>query len=120
METKHTPGPWTLQELETHHNGYADWHTFAVRSPANVCLAIVGTVDHHEPERIPANARLMAAAPDLLEALDVALLHIERMVCESGRTGTEAEKWGNIAEPPSSKDMEAIRAAIARAGGGAQ
>jgi hypothetical protein len=120
MKTGYTPGPWTLQDLGTPYGGYIDWQTFAVRSPANVCLAVVGTVDRYESERIPANARLMAAAPDLLEALDVALLHIERMMCESERTGTEAEKWGNTAQPPSAKDMEAIRAACSRARGETQ
>jgi hypothetical protein len=70
METQYTPGPWTLQELETHRNGYGDWKTFAVRSPANVCLAIVGAVDHYESERIPANALLMASVTELLDVCE--------------------------------------------------
>ncbi len=66
----HTPGPWTVQSLETAHNDYCDWPTFAVRSAkTNVCLATVGKVDHYESERNEANARLIAAAPDMLEAL---------------------------------------------------
>lgn len=54
-----TPGPWKLQGLETAHNGYDGWKTFAVRSATtNVCLAVVGEVDHyHEPDH-EANAAL--------------------------------------------------------------
>lgn len=60
--TRHTPTPWTLQAVETAHNGYSDWPTFAIRSPANVCLAIVGEVDRYQSERINANARLIVTA----------------------------------------------------------
>ena len=66
--TKHTPGPWKVQLLSEAHRGYSSWQTYAVRSePANVCLAVIGDIDRYESERIPANARLIAAAPDLLE-----------------------------------------------------
>lgn len=61
----HSAGPWTLQQLETEHHGYENWPTYAVRSRKNVCLAIVGDVDRYESERIPANARLIAASPML-------------------------------------------------------
>jgi len=69
--TQYTPGPWTLQQLETRRKGY-DWATFAVRSPANVCLAIVGEVDRYQSERIPANARLIAKAPQMDRTLTAA------------------------------------------------
>lgn len=73
-DVKHTKGPWELQTLDTAHNGYPGWKTFAIRSPQNVCLAVVGDVDHyHEPDH-EANARLMQAAPDLLEALKIVLV----------------------------------------------
>ena len=74
--TGHTPGPWTLQQLETRRGGY-EWETFAVRSPANVCLATVGSVDRYQAERIPANARLIAAAPRMVAALRDALPVLE-------------------------------------------
>ena len=64
-KTKHTPGPWT----------YAD----GVLKSDNESLAILvipKNVVSNEPERI-ANARLIAAAPELLEALE----HLSREIC---------------------------------------
>ena len=66
--TTHTPGPWTVQGLETNRNGY-DWPTFAVRSPENHCLAVVGEVDRATSEKNTANAHLIAAAPEMLALL---------------------------------------------------
>lgn len=74
--TQHTPGPWTIQRLETQRNGY-DWQTFAIRSPQNVCLTVVGDVDRFESERIPANASLIAHAPAMREALRMAAGRLE-------------------------------------------
>lgn len=67
--SQHTVGPWTVQQLESEHHGYTGWPVYAIRSKENICLAIVGDVDRYESERIPANARLIAAAPELLAAL---------------------------------------------------
>lgn len=58
MNTQHTPGPWRFEES-----------TKTIRAvPQNYWLATMdswdGAVDHE------ANARLIAAAPDLLEALE--------------------------------------------------
>lgn len=68
-----TPRPWTLQALEDTHHGYEDWQTFAIRSPANVCLALVGTVDRYESERIPANAAFIVSAVNAHDDLVAAL-----------------------------------------------
>ena len=62
MITQHTPGPWFVDDT-----GY--------RAPGNglcvmawpECIAVVGANNPHLPQ--DANARLIAAAPDLLEAL---------------------------------------------------
>ena len=54
---KHTEGPWTSHELEDGRFSVVHWGP----------LAYVGA---DEPGVAEANARLMAAAPDLLEALD--------------------------------------------------
>jgi hypothetical protein len=67
---KRTPGPWIVQQVETARNGYDDWQTYTIRSsPANHCLAVVGEVDHATAPSNKANAALIAAAPDLLRAL---------------------------------------------------
>ena len=68
MATKHSPGPWQLHRLMTNWHGYPDWSTFCVRSKGNHCLATVGDVDRATSERNEANAILMVAAPDLLDA----------------------------------------------------
>lgn len=76
--TQHTPGPWKVQRIETAHHGYAGWQTFAIRGPQNVCLATVGNMDRYESERIPANARLIAAAPEMLKIARAVLAAYER------------------------------------------
>ena len=56
----HTPGPW-------------DYDSFALReeimSENNPLIATVCSVHCKKPEEMRANARLIAAAPELLEAL---------------------------------------------------
>lgn len=67
MNAKHTPGPWVAS-----HNS---WETSTVYADGRVvaeCLidADVSEENQHELEPIKeANARLIAAAPELLEAL---------------------------------------------------
>ena len=101
----HTPGPWTYRIAE---GQIAVTHWIDADGALPVADVKVQSAS-------VANARLIAASPDLLEALEVALLHIERMTYEAGRTGMEAEKWGTTAQPPGESDMMVIRAAIAKA-----
>lgn len=60
--TEHTPGPWTLDE----HPQAGDWIVTAARSSTDD--RAIGRVVTWRPEW-RANARLVAAAPDLLAAL---------------------------------------------------
>jgi hypothetical protein len=93
--TQHTPGPWNIRETETH-------------------VTVIGAdneVLFHDDKRIPrviADARLIAAAPELLAALE------------------GMEKWASSIHdgyPPSTASIaaapyrEAARAAIAKATG---
>jgi len=77
MNTTHTPGPWEIQDLGTK-PGYPDWHTFAIRdSTSNVCLAVVGNLDRYFEKNNKDNARLIAAAPELLEAAELMVKQVD-------------------------------------------
>lgn len=70
----HTPGPWEVKYLhDTHHYGCFQIVTFAQRQRAHMRERATGG-DKAERE---ANARLIAAAPELLEALEKILLRTQ-------------------------------------------
>lgn len=104
MTVKHTPGPWVYP---TDGTGAPDLLIFSSVKPKNAtseygpCVAqvrmhdvVVGFIRKGEYE---ANARLIAAAPDLLEALKLVLQH--------GRIDNSEER------------MNVVSAAIAKATG---
>ena len=66
MTKQHTPGPWTYEAEET---GFA-----------GAIVAKTGWICDFDTDPSLANARLIAAAPDLLEALKVA----RHMIVEDG------------------------------------
>lgn len=60
MQTKHTPGPWSMEKRvrsNFHQSGYRIWNPELTE--------IIAAAENNE-----ANARLIAAAPDLLAALE--------------------------------------------------
>ena len=69
----HTPGPWTLEEHRAH------WTSYIVRGGPmqNQIAQCFNWQDKGFDVSSEENARLIAAAPDLLEALELALLVIE-------------------------------------------
>lgn len=95
MKPEFTPGPWRIKLTERFGPWVVDdngWHVAEV------------SVLHREirtREETDANARLIAAAPDLLEALLVAHDHIDMAALEISHC----------------KDAEQIRAAIAKSRG---
>jgi hypothetical protein len=63
MEAKYTPGPWTIENRSNwKYGGY-------VKGPTATLVAGVGGMAD-SPEVNQANARLIAAAPELLECLE--------------------------------------------------
>ena len=92
---KHTPGPWRLDALSAHR----------VVGPALARIADCGTDSVHPmvEERCAANARLIAAAPALLEAAEMLLQH--HRVADLLRSDTAAPR------------VHALQAAIAQARG---
>lgn len=63
--SKHTPGPWTANK-PTRDNGRAEIHAGCML----VAQAFNWMLDAEGDEQCWADARLIAAAPDLLEALE--------------------------------------------------
>lgn len=53
---------YTVQLLEEQYHGYQDWQTYAVRDSRNVCVCIVGAVDHLTAPDNFATAHLIADA----------------------------------------------------------
>ena len=95
MTTQHTPGPWTIKFFRSIEPNHAlicaeDWHDFA-----SVVVRFCG--DDTDDATGLANARLIAAAPDLLAALEE--------LCLAPNKHRPDEYW------------EAARAAIAKAKG---
>ena len=69
MESKHTPGPWTLSLCNRQGKaGQIDYHPPHDARRVQVAYAYNRKSDMHVGEAI-ANARLIESAPDLLEAL---------------------------------------------------
>ena len=89
MSAPHTPGPWTAKVIDTVNDAPAYWHI------TDSCRGVVGDVQSVNPF----DARLIAAAPDLLAALRI------------------AEDALDMYSGGQSSDLAAIRAAIDKAMG---
>lgn len=71
---QHTPGPWHAYPAD-YQGGPADLHPIFVVGPSEfhtVAQVRAGNEDDDLPAQTAANARLIAAAPDLLDALKYA------------------------------------------------
>lgn len=94
-DVTHTPGPWTIKR-------YGDGNSLVIHSNHvnRVCfMATPGS--HGDPATIAADARLIAAAPDMLAALEAAERAIDD--CQSYRSHLHF------------KELDQVRAAISRA-----
>jgi len=112
MSTKHTPGPWIYL-----YDGSGDFSVYGVDG------AEVGTAwskDAHfmgngeASYRNEANARLIAAAPELLEALEV-LARLD--IADLGGRPDDYPVYGRNNSLISCGDVRKVRAAIAKAKG---
>ena len=98
-ETKHTPGPWKSEPLLSRPNVHTvrtvrpdeTGHTMEICAPDSYRY-------NHEQQQ--ANARLIAAAPEMLEALEMAAVELRALMV------------------PSDPARLAVEAAIAKARGG--
>ena len=91
MKTKHTPGPWELEEWEFDYGPTGDFSIYQSRSKtprmpiASVQLPFNG-------KRTEANARLIAAAPELLEAA----IELKDVCNRPSAARTRAEAWRKL------------------------
>jgi hypothetical protein len=102
MSTQHTPGPWGYGEDSDN-----EWY-FEAMSNQGVQL---GWVCPNEESTQEANARLIAAAPDLLDALQ------EIVKCEKRRAADLRNREAHALVLFSEKRIAAAEAAIAKATG---
>ena len=106
MSTKHTPGPWSCDVANQPIivNGPDDSGNIVALVYDKDCAPFMGDANHqYHVEVAAANARLIAAAPDLLAALDY-------MVAAQGKPFDHADRRAS---------MTAARAALAKAKGAA-
>jgi hypothetical protein len=69
---KHTPGPWIMTIINAQRQ-------FEIHAEDGTLVALATPVDRHGVFKTQANARLIAAAPELLEACKYALRCFEVM-----------------------------------------
>ena len=86
METKHTPGPWILHPT-AHHPAVRSIGT-PYTGPRRICT--VGTMNGNPVDK--ANARLIAAAPELLEAA----IELKDVCNRPAAARTRAEAWRKL------------------------
>ena len=94
-DTKHTPGPWGPRSLPD------------MVGTENMLIASVYPMHGDAPEECEANALLIAAAPDMLAALQA----LEECYCEAGTALTRDERHRHR------QTLMSARAAIAKATG---
>lgn len=78
-DTKHTSGPWVVPSSVS---------ARVVNTELDVCVAVCERDAFSPPgwDECAANARLIAAAPELLAACEAAKKHLEPDLVEPGRT----------------------------------
>lgn len=107
---QHTPGPWTYQYNPWHSDHAGEIPAFEIFGGEKIC----DTNEHMPRDQQEANACLIAAAPDLLVVLEA----------QTGAAKAVIDSWesGDLAGAVRGLDacIEASRAAIAEAKGGAQ
>lgn len=81
METKHTPGSWKIRPNSV--GGFGFYIETVDQSHDKTFIGDVGGGLHTQPE-IEANAKLIAAAPDMLNALIEVKAHLVRAGYRTG------------------------------------
>lgn len=101
MSAKHTPGPWVIEEWDSDYGPTGDFSIFQ-SDEEEVRMPIASVQAAFNGKNTQANARLIAAAPDLLEAA----MSLKDVCNRPSAARTRAEAW------------RALDKAIAKATGG--
>ena len=96
--TQHTPGPWVTDNGHAERDGIQVWDT--------VHGWIIADVVNDQHDNAEANAALIAAAPDMLEALRAAHKHAHKALTAESNSYTDEENM-----------LDVLAAAIAAAEG---
>lgn len=107
MSSKHTRGPWNCNRAS------AAGRNVIVSENATVDICVLSNRDK-TPSEIDANARLIAAAPELLEALIACHAELNRLI--ANQAGISDEDLTDIARPDINV-VEDATTAIAKATG---
>lgn len=78
METKHTPGPWKVCGLRADSEAWRDGNIISDVTYDTIALCNKTASTVMLDGQLEANARLIAAAPELLEALKALLAYDEQ------------------------------------------
>ena len=110
----HTPGPWAVARKRGPLHGIGATDPLAIKDSTGEYVATLGGGSVHFANA-DANARLIAAAPDLLAALKAALPYLEHSVKFYRYQQAGHEFWPNREEAEG--NITEARAAIAKAEG---
>lgn len=116
MKTQHTPGPWGIEQTDS-----SNW-IGRMRHDGVKVDEIVTSTDRFNltPEataRNDANARLIAAVPEVLEALRLAYVELNTIHARCGVPWWDTGK-SDVTQEHFTSVVEKARAAIAKATGG--
>lgn len=106
MSTKHTPGPWIVHKLRgiSGHPGKSQWGLYGEGG----LIALIENAAKTNVE-INASARLIAAAPELLEALQKISSDVEQLI----DAGSVHDQDARLLR----KTLASVRSTIAKAEG---
>ncbi len=116
MGAKHTPGPWTIDRTSERHGQRPYGISAGKRGPTPKKIVNWGGMSAPASQESEANARLIASAPDLLEAAKSGFLAVVGLKMAMA-VESNGWQWPDDAPDTVPIPAENLRAAIAKATG---